>query len=303
MVILASNVEGGVMEWKGAREWAIERNSVWNKQEYTKRWGYELEVVNMLAKKRYSYEWRESWEKVDVIRETMLKYPDAEWFWWLDLNTWIMEHSYSLQDHIFDHLSSVTYRDINVYNPLNITHPFSDTYLDELDRSPTGDQDPSSIQIVLSQDCAGFNLGSFFIRRSIWSDRLLDALWDPVLYEQKHMNWEHKEQDALEHLYATQPWVRSGVAFLPQRHINSFPPGACGDEIDKDIHYSERDRDFVVNMAGCQFGRDCWGEMNTYRERSNWLNRTRWQRFKDGLGALFGRSSEKSKEQQAEEHR
>lgn len=321
VVILASNVEGGVMEWKGAREWAIERNSVWNKQEYTKRWGYELEVVNMLAKKRYSYEWRESWEKVDVIRETMLKYPDAEWwvsfkkrspmllsadlyrFWWLDLNTWIMEHSYSLQDHIFDHLSSVTYRDINVYNPLNITHPFSDTYLDELDRSPTGDQDPSSIQIVLSQDCAGFNLGSFFIRRSIWSDRLLDALWDPVLYEQKHMNWEHKEQDALEHLYATQPWVRSGVAFLPQRHINSFPPGACGDEIDKDIHYSERDRDFVVNMAGCQFGRDCWGEMNTYRERSNWLNRTRWQRFKDGLGALFGRSSEKSKEQQAEEHR
>lgn len=67
------------MEWKGAREWAIERNSIWNKKKYTKRWGYELEVVNMLAKKRYSHEWRESWEKIDAIREAMRKYPDAEW--------------------------------------------------------------------------------------------------------------------------------------------------------------------------------------------------------------------------------
>jgi mannan polymerase II complex MNN10 subunit len=67
------------MEWKGAREWAIERNSIWNKKEYAKQWGYELEIVNMLAKKRYSHEWRESWEKVDIIREAMRKYPNAEW--------------------------------------------------------------------------------------------------------------------------------------------------------------------------------------------------------------------------------
>lgn len=80
VVILESNVEGGVMEWKGASEWAVERNSIWNKKRYANHWGYELEIVNMLAKKRYSHEWRESWEKVDLIRETMRKYPDAEWY-------------------------------------------------------------------------------------------------------------------------------------------------------------------------------------------------------------------------------
>lgn len=79
MIILGSNVEGGVMELKGAREWAIERNSIWNKQKYARNWGYELEVANMLAKKRYSHEWRENWEKADVIREAMRKYPQAEW--------------------------------------------------------------------------------------------------------------------------------------------------------------------------------------------------------------------------------
>ncbi|OJJ46199.1 hypothetical protein ASPZODRAFT_67584 [Penicilliopsis zonata CBS 506.65] len=287
VIVLASNVEGGVMEWKGAREWAVERNSIRNKKKYAQRWGYELEIVNMLARKKYSHEWRESWEKVDVLRETMRKYPDAEWFWWLDLDTWIMEYSYSLQDHIFDHLETKSYRDINVYNPLNITHPRTDFYLDALARSSTADHDPRSIEILLSQDCGGFNLGSFFIRRSIWTDRLLDAWWDPVMYEQKHMEWEHKEQDSLEYLYASQPWIRSRLAFAPQRLLNSFPPGACGDGFDPAVHYQEKNRDFLVNMAGCQFGRDCWGEMYQYRELSNWLNRTRWERFKEGLWAIY----------------
>ncbi|PLN76006.1 galactosyl transferase GMA12/MNN10 family-domain-containing protein [Aspergillus taichungensis] len=277
VIVLESNIEGGVMELKGAREWAVERNSIANKRAYAKRWGYDLEVVNMLAKKRYSHEWREGWEKVDIIRETMGKYPHAEWFWWIDLSTWIMEDSYSLQDHLFDRLADITYRDINHYNPLNISHPPTEPYLDEVSRSAVGDGDVSSINMVLTQDCGGFNLGSFFLRRSLWSERLLDSWWDPILYEQKHMQWEHKEQDALENLYISQPWVRSSTAFLPQRHVNAFPPGACGAGGDPEIHYSEAERDFVVNMAGCKFGRDCWAEMHEYRELSKELNRTWWE--------------------------
>lgn len=198
-----------------------------------------------------------------------------------------MEYSYSLHDHIFKNLASITYRDINVYNPLNINHPPDHFFLDPRSRSPNGDGDPSSINLILSQDCSGFNLGSFFMRRSEWSDRLLDIWWDPVLYEQKHMEWEHKEQDSLEHLYAHQSWIRSGVAFLPQRRINSFPPGACGDGNDPRIHYQEHDRDFLVNMAGCEWGRDCWAELYQYRELSNWINRTHWERFKDSLSGLW----------------
>jgi mannan polymerase II complex MNN10 subunit len=79
VVILAANMGGGVMEWKGPREWAIERDSVRNKKNYVRRWGYELEIVDMSTKKRYAHEWRESWEKVDTIRNAMRKYPQAEW--------------------------------------------------------------------------------------------------------------------------------------------------------------------------------------------------------------------------------
>ncbi|KAI0135408.1 glycosyltransferase family 34 protein [Daldinia grandis] len=288
VIILAANVGGGVMEWKGAREWAIERDSVRNKRKYAARWGYDLEIVDMSTKKRYAHEWRESWEKVDSIRNNFRKYPKAEWIWWLDLNTFVMEPSYSLQHHIFNDLEKHIYRDINEFNPLNISHPLQANYLDPESLSPVGDGSVDSVNLILSQDCSGFNLGSFFIRRSEWTDRLLDIWWDPVAYEQKHMEWEHKEQDALEQLYTNQPWIRSHTAFLPQRTINSFPTGACSDNgNDSRIHYKQEDRDFVVNMAGCEWGRDCWGEMYNFRELSYYLNRNPWERFKEDLVAVI----------------
>jgi mannan polymerase II complex MNN10 subunit len=195
-----------------------------------------------------------------------------------------MEPSYSLQSHIFNHLNDVTYRDINVYNPLNITHPPAEEYLDPETRSPVGDGRVDSINLIVPQDCGGFNLGSFFVRRSVWTDRLLDIWWDPVGYEQKHMEWEHKEQDALEYMYTNQPWIRPHVAFIQQRKVNSFPAGACGEKgDDPNIHYQEKDRDFLVNMAGCEWGRDCWAEMYNFRRLSDRLNRNPWEKFKDWI--------------------
>ncbi|MCJ1408993.1 alpha-1,6-mannosyltransferase [Ptychographa xylographoides] len=299
VIVLAANQGGGVMEWKGPREWAIERDSVKNKKKYAHKWGYDLEIVDMSTKKRYAHEWRESWEKVDTMRNCMRKYPHGEWFWWLDLNTFVMEPSYSLQAHIFKQLAKNTYRDINEYNPLNISHPFTAPSLDPISLSRDGDGRSKSIDLIVPQDCGGFNLGSFFLRRSAWTDRLLDIWWDPVAYEQKHMEWEHKEQDALEHLYTTQPWIRSHTAFIPQRKINSFPTGACSENgEDPRIHYKEQDRDFVVNMAGCEWGRDCWGEMYNFRELSNKLNRSRWEKFKDGIRDTWKAMTQKKKEEE-----
>lgn len=245
-------------------------------------------------------------------------------FWWLDLHTFIMEPSYSLQNHLFRDLGARTYRDINLNNPLRIQHPPNGTsgdanapkfanYLDPETLSAVGDGNPNSINLIVPQDCGGFNLGSFFVRRSTWTDRLLDIWWDPVFYEQRHMEWEHKEQDALEYIYSNQPWVRPHTAFVPQRLVNAFPHGACGDDRGlpaggcaslKDgedeqecgvsgIHYQEKARDFLVNMAGCEWGRDCWGEIYNFRQLSNKLNRSSWEKFKDWVHDSWNRRKER----------
>lgn len=243
----------------------------------------------------------------------------------------------SLQSHIFRNLGANTYRDINVYNPLHIQHPPNGTsgdadaprfanYLDPETLSASGDGNPKSINLLIPQDCGGFNLGSFFVRRSPWTDRLLDIWWDPVFYEQRHMEWEHKEQDALEYIYTNQPWIRPHVGFIPQRMVNAFPNGACGDDrglpeggcasvkngvVDEQstecgvqgIHYQEKERDFLVNMAGCEWGRDCWGEMYNFRQLSGKLNRGRWDKIKDWFSDSMSRSKGEKREEGEDEHR
>ncbi|ODV94264.1 hypothetical protein PACTADRAFT_51131 [Pachysolen tannophilus NRRL Y-2460] len=268
VIILAANEGGGVLKWKGAQEWSVERSSIINKRHYAEKHGYGLTIKDMTLKRRYSHEWREGWEKVDIIKQTMRQYPNAEWFWWLDLHTYIMEPQISLEDHVFNHLDNVTYRSLEEFNPLNlkIDIPYVD-YTQPID-------------LIVTQDCGGFNLGSFFIRRSAWTECLLDAWWDPVLYEQRHMQWEHKEQDALECLYSNGSWVRERTAFLPLRAINSFPTGACYEYAeDPRYFYSEHDRDFVINMAGCEYGRDCWSEMEHFKGVSKKLHSRPWFKF------------------------
>lgn len=263
VIILASNQGGGVIGWKGPQEWAIEKNSIKNKRSYVARHGYTLAVKDMSMRKKYAHEWRESWEKVDIIKETMRENPHAEWFWWLDLSTHIMEPSISLEKHLFGNLEHKVYRNLSdSFNPLNFT---IDSPFITLDRE---------INMIVPQDCGGFNLGSFFIRRSEWSERLLDQWWDPVFYEQRHMQWDHKEQDAFENLFSASPWIRNSVAFVENKAINSFPPGACAEQADdKQFFYAEGD--FAVNMAGCQYGRNCYDEMRYYRELSEKRNK-RW---------------------------
>lgn len=269
VIILAVNEGGGVLKWKGAQEWSVERSSLTNKRHYAEKHGYALTVKDLILKRRYSHEWREGWEKLDIIKQTMRQFPNAEWFWWLDLHTYIMEPQLSLEDHIFNQMDNITYRSLKEFNPLNL--PVDIEYTD---------CNSNPIDLILTQDCGGFNLGSFFIRRSKWSETLLDAWWDPVMYEQKHMQWEHKEQDALEAMYLSQPWVRERTLFLPLRLINSFPPGACYEYADDPRYfYNDKDRDFLINMAGCEYGRDCWSEMEYYKSISRRLHSRPWYKF------------------------
>ncbi|CAH2350306.1 probable alpha-1,6-mannosyltransferase Mnn10p [[Candida] railenensis] len=264
VIILAANEGGGVLKWKGPQEWSVERSSIANKKQYAKQHGYGLTIKDMTIKKRYSHEWRESWEKVDIMKQTMRQFPNAEWFWWLDLHTYIMEPQLSLEEHFLNNLGNATYRTLDTFNPLGL--PLDIPYVN---------YENQPIDMIITQDCGGFNLGSFLMRRSSWSEMLLDVWWDPALYEQMHMQWEHKEQDALESLYSTQAWIRERVGFLPLRTINSFPPGACSDKAD-DPQYFFQNKDFVINMAGCEWGRDCWGEMEHYKALSKRLHKKWW---------------------------
>ncbi|KAG0681898.1 alpha-1,6-mannosyltransferase [Pichia californica] len=269
VIILAVNQGGGVERWKTPQEWSVERSSIANKKDYAERHGYILTLKDTTLKRRYSHEWREGWEKADILRQTMREFPNAEWFWWLDTHTFIMEPELSLESYLLNNIDKNAYRSVNHFNPMKIKSdiPYVTTVNQPVD-------------MILAQDCGGFNLGSFLIRRSEWSELLLDIWWDPVYYEQMHMFWEHKEQDCLENLYNDLPWIRERLGFVPLKSINSFPKGACEEQKnDPRYFYNKNDRDFIVNMAGCNYGdRSCWDEYEYYRNLKMKLHRP-WYQF------------------------
>jgi mannan polymerase II complex MNN10 subunit len=269
VIILAVNDGGGVERWKTPEEWSVERSSIANKKAYAEKHGYKLTLKDTSLKKRYSHEWREGWEKADIIKQTMREYPNAEWFWWLDMYTFIMEPEINLYDYLLKDIEKNAYRSLSYFNPLKISVD-----------SPYVNTKDNPVNLIVSQDCGGFNLGSFFIRRSEWSDLLLDAWWDPALYEQFHMVWEHKEQDCLEMMYDHQSWIRESLAFVPLKAINAFPHGACWEEEDNEKYfYDQKDRDFLVNMGGCMYGdRSCWNEYEHFRNLKDRLHRP-WYKF------------------------
>ena len=83
-----------------------------------------------------------------------------------------MEPSRSLEAQIFSRLHRIASRDISrTHNPLNISEI---AYVDT----------SKPMDILISQDCGGFNLGSFLVKRSQFTRRVLDMWWDPVFYEQ-----------------------------------------------------------------------------------------------------------------------
>jgi mannan polymerase II complex MNN10 subunit len=85
-----------------------------------------------------------------------------------------MEPSRSLDTQIFSRIDKLTYRNPSVsHNPLDIPE------ISHVNQSHPMD-------ILVSQDCTGFSLGSFLARRSEFTRRVLDMWWDPIFYEQKY---------------------------------------------------------------------------------------------------------------------
>jgi hypothetical protein len=97
------------------------------------------------------------------------------------------------------------------------------------------------MHLLISGDHNGINAGSFFLRRSNWTENIFLDLWlDPFYIES---NWPGKEQDAIIHMIDHHKFIREHVGILPQRIINAYSEG--GEEM------RWHPGDLVVHFAGC----------------------------------------------------
>jgi galactosyl transferase GMA12/MNN10 family len=167
----------------GGIENIIEQTSE-NRKAYCAHHGYQYHFVNI---SKFDLEGAHPvWKKLPAIVDAFNTYPDAQWIFFLDLDAIIMSPKQDLNSLVLSHqgmrkaLARNTQFHAGGWDPLPYWTPEEPDY--------------ENIDLLIAQDHNGINAGSFFLRRSKFTQWLLDMWADPFFMK---MDWPGQEQETL----------------------------------------------------------------------------------------------------------
>lgn len=196
------------------------------------------------------------WKKIPAIVEAFNEYPEAQWLFMLDLDAIIMTPEQDLQSLILSQEGMEKHLHLGA----------------ELLEGGQGNffpQEPDFdvIDFIIAQDHNGVNAGSFFLRRTQFTQLMVDMWLDPF-----YMNapWERSEQDAILHLLKHHRVVREHTGIAKQRTINAYTEPAEGASWQK-----WHEGDLLIHIAGCwvygacaEWWQDAWDKRTQLPKRS-----------------------------------
>ncbi|CAN6630599.1 hypothetical protein TRVA0_012S02850 [Trichomonascus vanleenenianus] len=199
-----------------------------NRDEYANYHGYDHVFIDSSV---YAVEGDEvSWNKPPAIREAFRRYKDAEWFWWLDVDAFIMNETIDLAEHIL-HPRVLAER-------LTYGRPIMNIYFEFVTRYPSRKEiDINNVDIVLTHDDRAWNAGSMFFRRSAWTELFLEV-WDDRKFREAGF-WQD-DQSALTYMALEHPPFLYHFGQVPQRLMNAYHRW----------HWEYQDGDLAVHFPG-----------------------------------------------------
>ncbi|KAL8720761.1 MAG: hypothetical protein Q9225_002427 [Loekoesia sp. 1 TL-2023] len=240
LMVTASTGTGGFLGIPHLKEMVYQ-----NRMTYADRHGYEFMWSNITS---YNLPNGEPiyWNKIPVLQEAFIRYPDVEWVWWMDMDIIIMNQSLSLWDHVL--------------SPEGMAR---NVVLDKIINKPGGGasgwKTPSSynyseVNFMIASGGWGMNIGNFLMRRSYWSEWLLDLWTDPFYIKEFTV---FPENDGWTHMYRHHPIVRKHTVCTNQRALNAYPSyNALGE------HWQPGDHS--IHFAGCGANKECPNHWDKY---------------------------------------
>ncbi|KAE9988578.1 hypothetical protein EG328_009711 [Venturia inaequalis] len=219
-----------------------------NRKEYCEHHGYNYHFVNI--SKFDVGDAHPVWKKIPAIVEAFNAFPKAKWVWFLDLDAIIMTPKQGLVDLVLSHEG--------MKKSINWGGPWTAAARSPLGTIMPNDADLDNLDMLIAQDHNGVNAGSIFLRRSKYTQWLLDMWADPFFMQ---MDWPGKEQDALLHFINHHRIIREHTGMLKQRVVNPFVEGGPTMQWQKG--------DLLVHLAGCWVPDKCgerWKEFWDKRE-------------------------------------
>jgi hypothetical protein len=157
-----------------------------NRKAYCDHHGYNYHFVNI---SKFDLEDAHPvWKKIPAIVDAFNKYPKAQWVFFLDLDAIIMSPKQDLNSLILSHAGMAKNLEFGKQYHGNERTPLG-TYMSERE-----DVKFEDVDMLVAQDHNGVNAGSFFLRRSKFTQWMLDMWADPFFMR---MDWPGQEQDTL----------------------------------------------------------------------------------------------------------
>ncbi|QDS70406.1 hypothetical protein FKW77_009426 [Venturia effusa] len=216
-----------------------------NRQAYCDYHGYNYHFVNI--SKFDLGDAHPVWKKIPAIVEAFNTYPEAKWVFFLDLDAIIMSPKQGLTELVLSHEG--------MKKAITWGAQFVGSERTPLGTYMQADADLDNLDILFAQDQNGVNAGSLFLRRSKYTQSLLDMWIDPFFMK---MDWYGREQETLLHFIKFHPTFRDHAGIIKQRIANAYVEGG------PEMQWYKGD--LVVHLAGCWVSHKCVSRWNQFWE-------------------------------------
>jgi len=209
-----------------------------NRETYCNYHGYHYHFVNI---SKFDLEDAHPvWKKLPAIVDAFNTYPDAQWLFFLDLDAIVMSPKQDLTSLVLSPEGMRKSLDFGKQYTAAQREPLG-VYMPRIE-----DVNLENIDMLVAQDQNGINAGSFFLRRSKFTQWLLDMWADPFFMK---MDWAGREQDTLLHFVKHHRTFREHLGLIKQRVANSYSEGG------PDMTWQEGD--LIIHFAGCWVDDTC----------------------------------------------
>lgn len=182
-------------------------------------------------------------DMIKSIRQTFKDNPSAEWVWWLDTDALIMNPYFDLTKEVLN--DNALEQRLTYGRPLrnSATNFVNGAYMER------GEINFKNLDIIISQDFFGLNRGSFFIKRSSFSDYFLDT-WEDMISDDDDDDNDDKDnnennKNKFNQLFLNHEKFQQHFGLVPQRLFNSYM------EEDEGWVWAYKEGDFLVRFSGC----------------------------------------------------
>lgn len=194
------------------------------------------------------------WVRLFAMRAAMFAFPHAEWFWYLDQDSLIMNKDVDIANYLLapSSIEAAMMRDKPLIPPTGIIKTYEKI-------------EPENVKLIFTQSKQKIETGSFLMKNDPVSRGILDT-WQDKLYLQ-YSNFPFGPDSAITHILQWHPYILSKTILVPARMISSMHnPLVSEDQRETDpLNYYPGD--LVAQWIECNSEESCDNILNSYWEK------------------------------------